>query len=321
MQEALSLFPLSIIVILGVLIVERLLPSTSAYSPMLFFKALGLGISNKVHPKGRQSSKAQQHTAGVLAIIVVLFPFVFLLFSMMQVVEFPYLFDAIILLICLQSSATRKAATDMIKALDKNNKNLAKARLSPWVLRQTQSLSPLGLNKAAIEMLLLRASKEIFAVIFYYFCFGSLMVLSYRILTILNQCWNNKLSHYRHFGYPCARMCFYLDWLPSRLLALTIMTLNQFKLSFQLMAAANKWGNNNSLFILAASAAALKVNLGGPAIYNGEKLRRPVIANHQTTEPQNLHIKQTLSLIDKSLLVWLLMIILISLVFIAAVNQ
>ena len=321
MEAIINSIPLSIPVIIGALIIERLLPGTSAYSPMLFFKALGLGVSSKVHPKGRQSSAGQQQLAGILAIIIIVFPFVFLLFIMMQVVEFPYLFDALVLLICLNWKGVRHGAQSMCKAIDKNHTNLAKARLSPWVLRQTTKLSPIGLNKGAIEMLILRASKELFAVIFYYLCFGSLMVLSYRILTMLNQSWNGKITHFKHFGKPCQWLCYYLEWLPSRLLALTIMALNQFKLSFQLMAGARQWGNDNSLFLLAATAAALKVNLGGPVIYENNKIRRPVIGNQHTMQPQTLHVNRLLNLVDKAIVVWLLVIILIMLMVLSLYPQ
>ena len=324
MLDTLSLFPPSILVIVCAIFIERILPTTSAYSPMLFFKAMGLGISSKVHPKGRQSKPNTQITAGLLAIIVILAPFIFTLVMLMQVVEFPYLIDLFLVIICLQTTGPRKAAKDMSKAIAQNNKSLAKARISPWVLRDTSTLSPMGMRKTALEMLLLRASKEVFTVIFFYLCFGAVTVFVYRILTMLAQSWNSKIKHFEHFGKPCQLMCYYLEWLPSRALAFTIMALGQFKLSYNLMARAkfeaknqakslNRQGiNDNSLFILAATAGALKVSLGGPAIYEGNKIRKPVIGSQYTEQPQSHHLIEAGKLIDKALVVWLLVIILIS---------
>lgn len=303
------------------------MPSTSAYSPMLFFKAMGLGISNKVHPKGRQSSPTTQMTAGILAIIVVIAPFVFTLYMMLQLVEFPYLFDLLIVVICLQSKGPRQSIKEMSKAIKQDNKSLAKARISPWVLRDTATLSPMGMRKTALEMLMLRANKEVFAVMFFYLCFGGLMVFIYRILTMLAQSWNTKSHHFEHFGKPCQQLCYYLEWLPSRAFALTIMSLGQFKLSFHLIARAKHQAkshkspalNDNSLFILAATAGALRVSLGGPAIYEGNKIHKPVIGNQQTEQPQNPHIVAACKLIDKALVVWVLLILLIA-IFMMAIS-
>jgi len=305
-----QLVPHSVIALAAALIVERFLKVAHQLSPALFFKALCLGISAKVHPINRQSAIGQQKVAGTLAIIVLVFPFVFMFYAMRSVVEFPLLFDVLILVMCLNWSTLKKASIHMCKAIDSKNTSLAKARLSPWVLRHTEKLSPLGLCKAGIEMLILRASKEYFALIFYYLIFGGLFVLFYRLMTILNQCWNPKLSHYKHFGQSCHFICQALDWLPCRLMALTIMLLNNFKLSFELMARASRWGNNNSLMLLAATAAGLKVDLGGPVIYNRAKWRRPVIGDSQTAPPSVAAVKQTSAMLEKVLLIWLLVIIL-----------
>lgn len=317
MTEILAVFPISLVVILIVITIERFWPNINAYHLLLFFRALGNGLAKKVHPIGRQSDANQQQIAGTLATITIIFPFILLFFSLRKIVAFPYLLDALIVYICLQVTSTRQALHNMCNALDNQHNSLAKAKLTPWVLRQTNRLSPMGMNKAAIESMMLRANKELFAVILYYFCFGSLMVLAFRMLTMLNQSWNTKIPHFNHFGKPCRLVCYYLEWLPSRLLSLTIMTLNRFKLSFQLMANANQWGNNNSLMILTATAAALKVDLGGPVIYQNHKIRRPVIGNNSTIEPKTIHVRQAIQLIDRALLVWLLMMLLISLCYMA----
>jgi adenosylcobinamide-phosphate synthase len=315
--QGLDLIPSSVLILFCVIILERIVPATTQYSPLLFFKALSVGISSKVHPHSRQSQPSQQKLAGSLAILILTLPFVFLLYSMMAVVEFPLIFDGLILWMCLTWSATKKSAKSMAKAIKKGNKSLAKARLSPLVLRDTNTLSPMGMYKSAIEMVILRSSKEYFAVIFYYLCFGSQFILLYRLLGLLNQCWNPKISHYRHFGQTNATLCYLLEWLPARLMALTIMSLNNFKLSFKLMTGAKTWGNDSSLFLLAGTAGGLKVSLGGPVIYNKVKLRRPVIGNGKTLAPTPAHLNQTLSLIEKVLFVWCLMIVLVTILMMA----
>lgn len=317
--QALSQVPTSVLVLGISLILERIIVLGPSYSPINFFKALTLGITEKVHSQKRPNSPSQQKTAGALTIPTLLFPFLFLAFMMNQLAEFPYLFDGMLLWLCLSWTPARKDAIAMTKALKKDQKSLAKARLSPWVLRNIGTLSPMGMCKTTIEMLMLRSAKEYFAVIFYFVCLGSFFMLFYRLMMVLNHCWNPKISRYRHFGQAAQWICYLLEWLPNRLMTYTVMLLSDFKRSFALIRMANKWGNDNSLHLLAATASGLNVSLGGPVIYNNQKIRRPVIGNKQTKAPDETSVRQTVYLVEKVLLVWLLVIVLMATMYHAIV--
>lgn len=315
MDEVLAQVPLNVLVLIGVLILERLIPLRESVNPLTFFKALAYGITEKVHSRQKNNSIAQQKVAGFMALPTLLLPFLFLVYMLTLVAEFPLVFDALLLWMCLSWSPVRKDALNVTKALAKEQKSLAKANLDPWVLRATASLSPMGVSKTTIEMVMLRSCKEYFGVIFYYLIFGSFFMLLYRLMTLLGQCWNPKVPHYRHFGQVTQWICYLLDWLPSRFVSLSIMLLGRFKLTFQLMRSARHWQNDNSLMLLASTAAGLKVALGGPAIYDGTKIRRPKIANNQTRPPEVNDIRQAVYLVEKVLAVWLLVIILMAVLY------
>ncbi|MFT5163713.1 MAG: adenosylcobinamide-phosphate synthase [Alteromonadaceae bacterium] len=312
MEEVLYLVPNSILVLISVLILERVCSLSPKYNPLGFFTAITLAISEKVHPKNKRPSVAQQKISGSMAMLTLMLPFLFLAYMMTLVAEFPAIFDGILLWLCLSWSPVKKDVLNLAKALKKDQKSLAKARLSSWVLRRTDNLSPMGLCKAAIEMVILRSSKEYFAVIFYYLCCGSFVMLAYRLAMLLNQCWNPKIVHYRHFGQLTQVLCYLLDWLPARLMTYSMMLLNDFKRSTQLMHTARRWGNDNSLHLLAATAGGLHVSLGGPVFYENRKIRRPVIANKSTKDPDVSAVRQTVALVEKVLAVWLLVILLIT---------
>lgn len=319
MEEVLYQVPSSVLVLICVLILERIIPLSPKYNPLSFFTAISLAISEKVHPKKKKQAVAQQKISGSLALPTLLFPFLFLAYMMSLVAEFPYIFDGLLLWLCLSWSPVRKDTLNAVKALKREQKSLAKARLSGWVLRRTDNLSPMGLCKSAIEMLVLRSSKEYFAVMFYYLILGSFFMLLYRLMILLNQCWNPKIAHYRHFGQLTQFLCYLLDWLPSRLVTYTIMLLNDFKQSFKLIRAGRNWGNDNSLHLLGATAGGLKVSLGGPVFYNNQKIRRPVLGNKHCKDPDITAVRQTVALVEKILAVWLLVIVLISAMRVAVV--
>jgi adenosylcobinamide-phosphate synthase len=319
MEEVLKQVPENVLVLIIVLMLERIVPLTANYNPLSFFKALTLAISAKVHSKKRSHSVGQQKIAGAMAIPTLLLPFLFLAYMMTLVVEFPLVFDGLLLWMCLCWTAIRKDALGIAKALKKEQKSLAKAKLSPWVLRSTAKLSPMGLCKSTIEMVVLRSSKEYFAVMFYFLTLGSFFMLFCRLMMILNQCWNPKAVHFRHFGQLAQWLCYLLEWLPNRLVAFAIMLLNDFNQSFRLMRAARRWGNDNSLHLLAATASGLKVSLGGPVIYENLKIRRPVIGNKQSNDPSLTSVRQAVALVEKVLTVWLLVVILIGAMYYAVV--
>lgn len=315
MNEVLEQVPMSVLVLACVLILERIFPLRENINPLGFFKSLALGISAKVHSDKKSNSVSQQKVAGFLAIPTLLLPFLFLGYMLTLLTDFPYIFDAVLLWMCLSWSPIRKDALSIEKALKKEQKSLAKAKLDSWVLRETSTLSPMGICKSTIEMLMLRATKEYFAVILYYLLLGSLVMLGYRLLTLLGQCWNPKAPHYRHFGQAIQGLCFIFDWLPSRLVSLALMMMGGFKLTLTLMRNARQWQNDNSLMLLSATAALLKVSLGGPAIYHGQKIRRSVIGNDSTRAPELQDIRHTVNLVERVLLVWLLFITLITILY------
>ena len=315
-REILFYIPQGVLVLPAALLAERLIALPMQYHPLNFFRALALGISAKVHPANRKSAATQHKIAGTLAIPTLLLPFLFLGYMMLQVAEFPALFDFVMLWLCLSYGPAKNAVKAMLKALGKKQKSLAKARLAPYVLRKTDNLSEMGLCKAAIEMVALRSAKEYFAVIFYFLCLGSFAALGYRLLIVLNQCWNPKSAHFKHFGKPAQALCTLLEILPNRLLTLTLMVLGSFRGSFKVIGKAHRWGNDNSRFILGTTAASLNASLGGPVYYNEQKIRRPVLAGPQAKDPDPQAVRKALSLVEKALAMWLFFITLFTALYV-----
>ncbi len=312
MQEVLNQVPANVLVLAAALILERLFPLRENINPLSFIKAMAYGIASKVHSEKRQNAINQQKLAGTLTIPTLVLPFLFLSYTLIKVTDFPLIFDCLLMWMCLGWAGARKDALKIAKALNKQQKGLAKDLLKPWVLRDTKSLSPMGVCKSSIEMVMLRAGKDYFCVIFYYLLFGSIAMLAYRLIAILAHSYNGKLTHFKHFGKAAGLLNYYLEWLPTRLTALAVMMLGNFKLSFALISHAKPWPNQNTLWLLAATAGNLKTALGGPAMYQGVKLRRGVIGNDHTRQPEVKDIRHAINLVEKTLAVWLLFIVLIA---------
>lgn len=254
-----------------VMLVERLFNWPEKYHPLSFFRLLASNMDRKVRP-GNTSSAMQNHISGSLAAIVLLLPFIIILAIIINIAEYPQFFDALLLLISLQFRPVLKRYGQIASALANNKKALARNLLSQMVLRETASLSPLGIAKAAIESLLLRFNYQYCSVIFWYLALGGLGAFIYRLLFEFSQSWNTKLPQYRQFGRPVSVLWRAMSWLPSRICAFCLAFVENPGGAFKASKSVKQTQKSSSR-LLALQGGALAIQLGGPAIYQGRKVR------------------------------------------------
>lgn len=264
-----QLLPFLLLVLM--LLVERFLPWPDKYHPLSFIKALAVGMAQKVLPTNGQSI-SQQKISGSLAIIVLLLPIVAVLGVLKYLSQYPVFFETLMLLVALRFQNIVKQTKKVKAALKDQKKMLARHALSQIVLRETDKMSAMGMVKANIEALLLRFSFEYCAVVFWYCLTGGAGALIYRLLYELSLCWNNKLARFRHFGLPIRYLVNLLQWIPNKLAVISVL------LAVNINQGAKALFQRTSylcehLFILNVCGASLGIQLGGPAIYQHQKVR------------------------------------------------
>jgi len=165
------------------------------------------------------------------------------------------------------------------------------------------------------------SNDAIFGVIFWYLLAGAPAVVIYRLVNTLDAMWGYKNSRFRQFGWAAARLDDVLNWLPARLTVASFALVSVFdgkkiqpaRLLEVWQLAFNqglKCSSKNAGPVMAAGAAALKIKLGGKAEYNGVAIDKPVLGCGNDAQIKD--IQRGLSLIDKSLLAWLLLILLLT---------
>lgn len=256
-----------------VMLVERVFNWPEKYHPLSFFRILAAGMDKKVRPS-TNDSKLQQTISGSLAATVLLVPFLLILALLINLAEYPQFFDAILLLIALQFRPYLLRYKTVMRALQNDKKILARSTLSAMVLRDTDKLSPLGIAKAAIESLLLRAANQYVGTLFWYLVLGGLGAITYRLLYEFSQAWNTKLVKYRHFGQPVRTVFSLLSWLPKRLFIMCIAIAENISGAIAAARKSPKKADSNGKF-LSVCGGALGIELSGPAFYAGEKIRMP----------------------------------------------
>ncbi|MDN4501757.1 cobalamin biosynthesis protein [Alteromonadaceae bacterium BrNp21-10] len=259
-----------ILILALVLLIERRWHWPEKYHPLGFARLIALRMAQKVNHKN--SAPMQLKIAGTLAPLVLLTPFIIIMVLFIQLAEFPLFFDGILLLVAMQTRPVTHGVRKVSLALQRHKKALARDTLSPLCLRDTSTLSEVGIVKTSIETLVLRFCYQTVAVMFWYLLLGGVGALSYRLVYEFAQIWNRKLSQYQHFGAPISALLRLLNWLPVQLFIIAFMLAENIRGALRALRGSSAMSSTHNS-ILAACGGALGIQLGGPVIYQQQKRR------------------------------------------------
>jgi len=287
----------SITLLLVVVIIKSIVGKFSAPSKSHFFNFYCQRLADKVNKA--ENSAQQQTIAGFIAMLITLAPVIIILWLFAEFIAVPMLWQAVLLYLALGGFNLPAQAKKVAQAIVANDKYQAKQLLSPWLLRDTEQMSALGLNKACIETLLLRNLQLHFIVGFYFLLFGPLAALAFRLLLEMHYSWNIKQHRFHSFGKIVNQIVNILQWLPSRLFLFLqiIISVNQSTLLYWRLIKPLFFRLNNSIS-LSYLAYHLGIKLGGVAMYQKCKVRRASF-NEQGQQPQPQDIIHTIKHIRK----------------------
>jgi len=271
-----------------VFVLKSLISHFVTHEPLRFFQFYCLQLGNKVNKY--QNNNQQQIIAGLLALLVTLIPIVIILWLFADFVAVDYVWQGLLLYLALGSLSLGQINKSVAQALVANQSYLAKQLLKPWLLRETEQLSQVGLSKAAIEMQLLRSTQQVYVVCFVFITLGPLAALSFRLMLEMHYGWNAKLPQFKRFGFYSQLICQLIQWLPSRLIALMFLLTSLGQHSKLLWRLTRKhFFTLNNDFVIATFSFALEVRLGGVSMYQQEKLRKAAFNDlAKQPEPQDI---------------------------------
>ncbi|NQY34844.1 MAG: cobalamin biosynthesis protein [Alteromonadaceae bacterium] len=295
----LNTFSYSVTILLSVILVKALISSFHIHEPLTFFRFYCDRLADKVSKTS--SSKSQQSISGLVSIIVSLAPLLIIIWLFEAFVTVKWLWQSMLLYIAVGGFGLTSRTKNIAIALTANQKYLAKQTIQPLVLRDTSSLSNMGISKTCIEMQLLQTLQQGFIVCFYFLIAGPLAALTYRLLLEMHYSWNVKCERFAFFGAHCKQIVSILQWLPVRLFTLILLfgSLGKNFILFWRLIQKHILKLNNDV-LLHCLALNLGIRLGGVAMYDGIKLRRTAF-NDQAKQPEpsdiiyaSRHIKQVL---------------------------
>ena len=152
---------------------------------------------------------------------------------------------------------------------------LARAKVSMMVGRDTTSLDDEGVARAVVESVAENTSDGVTAPLFYGILFGPAGAWLYKASNTLDSMFGYRNERYREFGWASARFDDLLNYLPARLTVLAvagaafILRLDPAASIRSVRLCAKKHESPNAGYPESAFAGALGVTLGGERSYGG----------------------------------------------------
>ncbi|WP_299018989.1 cobalamin biosynthesis family protein [uncultured Photobacterium sp.] len=292
----------SLLVMWGALVMQWLLPIPAQLHPLQFWQQLAILVADKVNKP--DDTHRQRQLSGGLAWSLMWLTVLVLLIALSQLVWIDSIFQLILLWLALEWRNTAKLSKRFIRALNREDKAYCRQLLEGLLNRDTRNLSLLGLGKAAAETQLLAYGRLVAGVLFWYALAGGIGALMYRLAVGLARAWSPSRQRYNAFGLPAVRILAILDLIPLRIFALLICIGHNSKTALQGIARQGEsWVLPGPGWLLAAAGHKLSLSLGGPAIYDQQKMERPRLGGK--IAPAALHLAQIEKVVTHRLLGWL----------------
>lgn len=152
-----------------------------------------------------------------------------------------------------------------------------------------------------IERLFDHSLRQTFGVLFWFACLGPAGAVLYRSASILSRKWADASPSFHEVA---AQIFHVLNWLPSRLTALTYAVAGNFEEAiYGWRSQSGEWPDCEEGIAIGAGAGAMGVRLGHAFHMNGELVQRPEIGVGD--EPGPDQIDSAISMIWRGLMVWL----------------
>ena len=297
---------LDFIVFICALLAERFLPLVSWYHPNHILSAIFSAISQRIYKK--TDTKQYHYLAASMASTLILSTVLIIVVLLLQLAFYPELLSGLILYLCLENSSLNKKAIRIARLVKKNQKSTARELLKPLVAREVNALSSPGIIKAIMESVILRTARHYFVVIFIFLVLGPVAALAYRLITLIQQAWRSDIAPNSSFLMPLKLVLFIVEYIPIRLLALTIASLKASKKSMHYIKHYGRhFYQTNTGWLLSVCSASLGVQLGGPAIYNTQRFNKMRVGVERLPNADDL--PQLLNTLNQTRFFWLLIII------------
>lgn len=221
-----------------------------------------------------ENAISQTVFSGIFLPIATIISFVLTLELLRFCVSSDVILSLILLPILLESKGTLYQMFSVKKEIDKNQRESARAVLQQYMKRDCMSLSDMGICKALCEYTAMRMFINWFAVMVWYMILDLEGALVIQLVAVMNNAFNFKEKKNEVFGafvYKLEQSLLFpvlIVFIPLMLCSLSVFRIiKQFK---QHILEYTSFISSPVLDLLGSYA---NISLGGPRLYNGNKIR------------------------------------------------
>lgn len=194
-----------------------------------------------------------------------------------------FVFSSFFIFTTLSTKNLGEEAFSVYRALEEDNLELARERVSRIVGRDTKNLDKEEIVRAAIETVAENSVDGIISPLFYAVLGGAPLAIAYKAINTLDSMVGYKNTKYLHFGWFSAKVDDLVNYLPARISVILIPVASLLVRQRGLMALriifrdGKKSPSPNAGIPEAGFAGALGIQLGGINFYQGVKEYRPIL--------------------------------------------
>lgn len=283
------------------LLLDQILGEPKCWHPLVGFGRLANAVETNA-PRSR--------FIGILAWLCVVMPVVLLSYWISINISgvLNLLFQTVVLYCAIGARSLVQHAFAIYYPLTVGDINQARHQLSRIVSRDTSPLDEKAIVRATIESVFENGADAVFAAIFWFLILGAPGAVLYRLANTLDAMWGYRNPRFITFGWAAARIDDLLNLIPARLTALSYCLCGDVNSGWRCWSQqAETWYSPNAGPVMAAGAGALKVCLGGSAVYHGKLKSRPVLGCG--AEVEVVDISRACNLLKRAIGLWLVVIV------------
>jgi adenosylcobinamide-phosphate synthase len=216
--------------------------------------------------------------------------------------------------------------TSIQLALNSGDEAIARQLLADWTKSDTTGMDVTEISRIAVEKALVTTHRNVFGVFFWFLMpLGPSCAVMYRVAEHLARAWNEP-EHMRNeaFGRFAAQAFYLIDWIPVRLTAIAFAVVGNFEDAiYAWRNFAGRWHDEAIGIILSTGGGAMGVLLGTP----DQKAVNVLLVDATTVDSISIEteappgeestaraLQSTVGLVWRSLLLWMLLLLLLSIV-------
>ncbi|HEX5337916.1 MAG TPA: adenosylcobinamide-phosphate synthase CbiB [Gallionella sp.] len=287
-------------IMFAAVLLDRVLGEPRRFHPLAGFG----GLARRV--EGLFYGAKLRRVRGIFVVAMLLIPFVLLAAVLQSLAVFGMLFSILILYFAIAPRSLGEHAGRVADAFVADDLPAARQAVSMLVSRDTTRLDEEGVARATVESVLENGNDAIFGALFWFAVAGAPGAVLYRLSNTLDAMWGYRNERYNEFGWAAARLDDLLNYVPARLTALSYALMGNTRSALRCWREqAPLWDSPNAGPVMAAGAGALRVRLGGAAIYHGKNEERPSLGCGSAAGAAD--IARAVRLVRHTLYLWLLL--------------